>query len=43
MQDLQALRKRKPAFYPDHTLYAEYACAAFGLIFEDLDGGTDVR
>ena len=40
MQDLQALRKRKPAFYPDHTLYAEYACAAFGLIFEDLDGGT---
>ena len=40
MQDLEALRKRKPAFYPDHTLYAEYACAAFDLVFEDLDGGT---
>ncbi|HEY4203385.1 MAG TPA: hypothetical protein VGM35_00115 [Xanthobacteraceae bacterium] len=34
------LRKRKPAFYPDQSIYAEYACAEFGLAFEELDGGT---
>jgi D-alanine-D-alanine ligase-like ATP-grasp enzyme len=34
------LRKRKPSFYPDQSIYAEYACAEFGLAFEELDGGT---
>jgi hypothetical protein len=29
-----------PAFYPDQAIYAEYACQAFGLAFEEIDGGT---
>jgi hypothetical protein len=33
-------RKGKPDFYPDQSIYAEYACAEFGLAFRDLDGGT---
>lgn len=40
MRDLQEFRAGKPAFYPDQTVYAEYACAAFGLRFQDIDGGT---
>lgn len=40
MRNLQDFRKRKPTYYPDQAIYAEYACAAFGLAFEDLDGGT---
>lgn len=33
-------RKGKPGFYPDQSIYAEFACAAFGLGFRDLDGGS---
>jgi len=33
-------RQGKPGFYPDQTIYAEFACAAFGLDFRDLDGGS---
>jgi D-alanine-D-alanine ligase-like ATP-grasp enzyme len=40
MRDLQEFRAGKPDFYPDQAVYAEYACAAFGLRFEDIDGGT---
>jgi D-alanine-D-alanine ligase-like ATP-grasp enzyme len=32
-------RKGKPGFYPDQTVYAQFACAEFGLAFRDLDGG----
>src|ERR1700686_2116684 len=40
MRDLREFRAGKPAFYPDQSVYAEYACAEFGLAFQDLDGGT---
>ncbi len=40
MRNLKALRERRPGHYPDQAIYAEYACAEFGLAFEDLDGGT---
>jgi D-alanine-D-alanine ligase-like ATP-grasp enzyme len=33
-------RKGKPGFYPDQSIYAEFACAEFGLVFHDLDGGS---
>jgi D-alanine-D-alanine ligase-like ATP-grasp enzyme len=33
-------RKGKPGLYPDQSIYAEFACAEFGLGFRDLDGGT---
>jgi hypothetical protein len=33
-------RKGKPGFYPDQTIYAEFACAEFGLDFRDLDRGS---
>jgi hypothetical protein len=40
MRDLNDIRSGKPGSYPDQSVYAEYACAAFGLAFADLDGGT---
>src|ERR1700726_3014607 len=40
MRSLADFRSGKPSFYPDQSVYAEYACAAFGLSFQDLDGGT---
>ncbi len=40
MRHLREFRSGKPAFYPDQAVYAEYACAEFGLAFEDIDGGT---
>ncbi len=40
MQNLTEFRSGKPGFYPDQSVYAEYACAEFGLAFEDIDGGT---
>jgi hypothetical protein len=40
MRNLQELRAGKPASYPDQTVYAAYACAEFGLGFDDIDGGT---
>jgi hypothetical protein len=39
-QSLREFRSGKPSFYPDQSVYAEYACAQFGLAFEDIDGGT---
>jgi hypothetical protein len=40
MRNLREFRAGKPAFYPDRTVYAAYACAEFGLEFVDIDGGT---
>ena len=40
MQTLANVRSGKPGFYPDQSIYAAYACAEFGLEFEDADGGT---
>ena len=40
MRNLREFRVGKPAFYPDQAIYAAYACAEFGLVFEDIDGGT---
>jgi hypothetical protein len=40
MRSLQEFRAGKPLFYPDQSVYAEYACAEFGLVFCDIDGGT---
>ena len=40
MQDLSEFRSGKPGSYPDQSVYAEYACAHFGLEFADIDGGT---
>ncbi len=33
-------RTGKPDFYPDQSVYAEFACTEFGLQFRDLDGGS---
>jgi len=40
MQSLRNYRAGKPGFYPDQSVYAEYACAEFGLAFQEIDGGT---
>ena len=40
MRDLTEFRFGKPGFYPDQSVYAEFACAAFGLRFQDIDGGS---
>ena len=40
MRHLREIRAGKPAFYPDQAIYAEYACAEFGLAFQDIDGGS---
>lgn len=40
MRSLHDIRSGKPGFYPDQAVYAEYACAQFGLSFADADGGT---
>jgi glutathione synthase/RimK-type ligase-like ATP-grasp enzyme len=40
MQDLAPFRLGKPGSYPDQSVYAEFACAEFGLAFRDIDGGT---
>src|SRR6476660_813584 len=40
MRSLGEFRKGKPDFYPDQSVYAEFACAEFGLHFRDLDGGS---
>jgi hypothetical protein len=40
MQNLGDFRSGKPGFYPDQSVYAEYACAQSGLAFRDIDGGT---
>jgi D-alanine-D-alanine ligase-like ATP-grasp enzyme len=40
MPSLREFRSGKPSSYPDQSVYAEYACAEFGLAFRDIDGGT---
>jgi D-alanine-D-alanine ligase-like ATP-grasp enzyme len=40
MRSPAEFRTGKPGFYPDQTIYAEFACAEFGLEFCDLDGGS---
>src|SRR5260370_1204320 len=40
MPSLSEFRAGKPAFYPDQSVYAEYASAEFGLSFQDIDGGS---
>jgi hypothetical protein len=40
MRSPAEFRTGKPGFYPDQTVYAEFACAEFGLQFHDLDGGS---
>lgn len=40
MPSLQDFRFGKPGHTPDQSIYAEYACAEFGLTFQDIDGGT---
>jgi D-alanine-D-alanine ligase-like ATP-grasp enzyme len=40
MRSPAEFRKGKPGFYPDQSVYAEFACAEFGLEFHDLDGGS---
>jgi glutathione synthase/RimK-type ligase-like ATP-grasp enzyme len=40
MPSLREFRSGKPNSYPDQTVYAEYACAEFGLAFRDIDSGT---
>jgi hypothetical protein len=40
MRSPAEFRTGKPGFYPDQTVYAEFACAEFGLTFCDLDGGS---
>jgi hypothetical protein len=40
MRSLEDFRSEKPASYPDQSVCAEYACAEFGLTFQDIDGGT---
>ena len=37
---LRTFRTGKPGTYPDQAIYAEYACAEFGLAFACIDGGT---
>jgi hypothetical protein len=40
MRSLSEFRLGKPGFYPDQSIYAEFACAEFELAFRDLDGGS---
>src|SRR5580704_16073467 len=40
MRSLREFRSGKPGSYPDQSIYAAFACAEFGLVFRDLDGGS---
>jgi len=40
MRTLQDIRKSKADFYPDQSIYAEFACTRFDLSFEDMEDGT---
>jgi glutathione synthase/RimK-type ligase-like ATP-grasp enzyme len=40
MRNLHDFRSGKPDTCPDQTIYAEYACAEFGLTFAEIDGGS---
>ena len=37
---LSDLRTGRQPFYPDQSIYAEFACQTFGLDFAEIDGGT---
>lgn len=40
MRSIEDFRRGKPSYYPDQSVYAEYACSEFGLAFQDMDCGT---
>lgn len=40
MRSPSEFRTGKPGFYPDQSVYAEFACAEFRLHFHDLAGGS---
>jgi glutathione synthase/RimK-type ligase-like ATP-grasp enzyme len=40
MRSVSDFRSGKPGFYPDQSVYAEFACSEFGLAFTDVGGGT---
>jgi len=40
MPGLRKFRLGRPGHIPDQSIYAQFACAEFGLTFEDIDGGT---
>jgi hypothetical protein len=40
MRSPRGFRSGKPGSYPDQSIYAAFACAEFGLVFRDLDGGS---
>jgi hypothetical protein len=40
MNSLQRVRATKPGYYPDQSIYAEFACSALGLQFTEIDHGT---
>ena len=40
MRNVKQFRQGKPGFTPDQSIYAEFACAEFGLAFRDLDEGS---
>jgi glutathione synthase/RimK-type ligase-like ATP-grasp enzyme len=40
MRSVKEFRQGKPGFYPDQSIYAEFACAEFDLAFRDLDNGS---
>ena len=40
MRSLSEFRSGKSGSYPDQSVYAEYACAEIGLLFQDIDGGS---
>jgi D-alanine-D-alanine ligase-like ATP-grasp enzyme len=40
MRSPAEFRSGKPGSYPDQSIYAQFACAKFGLAFRDIDGGS---
>ena len=40
MRSVSEFRSGKPGWYPDQSIYAQFACAEFGLAFTEIDGGT---
>jgi glutathione synthase/RimK-type ligase-like ATP-grasp enzyme len=40
MRSLRDFRTAKPGYYPDQTIYAEFASAEFGLAFHEACAGT---
>jgi D-alanine-D-alanine ligase-like ATP-grasp enzyme len=40
MRSPREFRSGMPGSYPDQSVYAAFACAEFGLVFRDLDGGS---